>query len=181
VPTLSGWLHRRPPLTRRDAGGPADSEVMCSAMETIYFRAGDVGLEHGDDARLEREQRANRLDPRPQRTSCCPSGDDVHRRRGWALTTGKQVLWCSEGLKAMSQCSEAPIQVDCDRNADRHFALGKSPHCLGSHLACRALRVAIKGLDRRIPDRRVVRSAGLDYRPGARQIDHFPLVFGGRG
>lgn len=72
--------------------------------------------------------------------------------------------------------------VDFDRDANRHFAFGGGPHrCLGSHLARRELRVAIEDLHRRFPYYVVAPGVSLTYTPGIRQIDHLPLVLGGRG
>ncbi|MGO9456610.1 MAG: cytochrome P450 [Acidimicrobiales bacterium] len=72
-------------------------------------------------------------------------------------------------------------QVDFERHGNRHFAFGGGPHrCLGSHLARRELRVAMEELHRRIPEYSVMPGVDLTYTVGIREIDHLPLVFGGR-
>jgi cytochrome P450 len=64
-----------------------------------------------------------------------------------------------------------------DREANRHLAFGGGVHrCLGSHLARIELRVALREWHRRIPDYRVKPGVLLDYTPGIRALDSFPMV-----
>jgi cytochrome P450 len=69
--------------------------------------------------------------------------------------------------------------VDFDREPNRHLAFGGGLHrCLGSHLARLELRVALREWHRRIPDYSVREGHDLQYTPGIRSIDHFPMVLG---
>jgi cytochrome P450 len=68
-------------------------------------------------------------------------------------------------------------EVRWDRDANRHLAFGGGVHrCLGSHLARLELRVALREWHRRIPDYRVKPGVLLDYTPGIRALDNFPMV-----
>ncbi len=67
--------------------------------------------------------------------------------------------------------------VRWDREVNRHLAFGGGVHrCLGSHLARVELRVALREWHRRIPDYRVKPDVLLDYTPGIRALDTFPMV-----
>jgi len=67
--------------------------------------------------------------------------------------------------------------VRWDRDVNRHLAFGGGVHrCLGSHLARVELRVALTEWHRRIPDYRVKPGVLLDFTPGIRALDHFPMV-----
>jgi len=67
--------------------------------------------------------------------------------------------------------------VRWDRDVNRHLAFGGGVHrCLGSHLARVELRVALREWHRRISDYRVKPDALLDYTPGIRALDRFPMV-----
>jgi cytochrome P450 len=68
-------------------------------------------------------------------------------------------------------------EVRWDRDVNRHLAFGGGVHrCLGSHLARVELRVALREWHRRIPDYRVKPGVLLDYTPGIRALDSFPMV-----
>jgi cytochrome P450 len=70
-------------------------------------------------------------------------------------------------------------QVRFDREANRHIAFGGGVHrCLGSHLARLELRVALREWHRRIPDYRLKPGTELDYTPGIRSVDTFPMLLG---
>jgi cytochrome P450 len=67
--------------------------------------------------------------------------------------------------------------VRWDREVNRHLAFGGGVHrCLGSNLARLELRVALREWHRRIPDYRVKPGALLDYTPGIRSLDSFPML-----
>jgi len=67
--------------------------------------------------------------------------------------------------------------VRWDRDVNRHLAFGGGVHrCLGSHLARVELRVALREWHRRIPDYRVKSDVLLDYTPGIRALDRFPMM-----
>jgi cytochrome P450 len=64
-----------------------------------------------------------------------------------------------------------------DRETNRHLAFGGGIHrCLGSHLARLELRVALREWHRRIPDYRVKLGVELDYTPGIRTLETFPML-----
>jgi cytochrome P450 len=64
-----------------------------------------------------------------------------------------------------------------DRDVNRHLAFGGGIHrCLGSHLARVELRTALREWHRRIPDYRVKPGVRLDFTPGIRALDSFPMV-----
>ena len=66
-----------------------------------------------------------------------------------------------------------------DRTANRHLAFGGGIHrCLGSHLARLELRIALKEWHRRIPDYRIAPGAELQFTPGIRAVDSFPMLLG---
>jgi cytochrome P450 len=68
-------------------------------------------------------------------------------------------------------------QVRWDRDVNRHLAFGGGVHrCLGSHLARLELRIALREWHRRIPDYRVKPGVLLDYTPGIRALDSFPML-----
>ena len=67
--------------------------------------------------------------------------------------------------------------LDLDRQANRHIAFGGGFHrCLGSHLARLELRVALREWHRRIRDYRLTPGAELNYTPGIRSVDSFPML-----
>ena len=70
-----------------------------------------------------------------------------------------------------------PFEVRFDRETNRHVAFGGGVHrCLGSHLARRELRVALREWHRRIPDYRIKPGhEKLEYPPGLRHIKDLTL------
>jgi cytochrome P450 len=75
-----------------------------------------------------------------------------------------------------SEMSDAG-EVQLDREVNRHVAFGGGAHrCLGSHLARVELRVALREWHRRIANYRVKPGVLLDYTPGIRALDSFPMV-----
>jgi cytochrome P450 len=70
-------------------------------------------------------------------------------------------------------------QVRFERNPNRHLAFGGGIHrCLGSHLARQELRVALREWHKRYPDYMVKPGVELEFTPGIRSVDHFPMVLG---
>jgi cytochrome P450 len=70
-------------------------------------------------------------------------------------------------------------QLDWDRQVNRHLAFGGGIHrCLGSHLARLELRVAVREWHRRLPDYRIKPGTELNYTPGIRTLDGFPMLLG---
>jgi cytochrome P450 len=69
--------------------------------------------------------------------------------------------------------------VHLDREPNRHIAFGGGVHrCLGSHLARLELRIALREWHRRIPDYTIKPGAELDYSPGIRSLETFPMLLG---
>jgi cytochrome P450 len=66
--------------------------------------------------------------------------------------------------------------VRFDREANRHLAFGAGVHrCLGSHLARRELRVAIREWHARIPDYDIPPGTELVFPPGLRSVGNLQL------
>ena len=73
---------------------------------------------------------------------------------------------------------EAPDDVRLDRDVNRHLAFGGGVHrCLGSHLARRELRIALREWHRRIPEYEVKPGIELHYPPGLREVENLELVW----
>jgi len=69
--------------------------------------------------------------------------------------------------------------VRFDRDVNRHLAFGGGIHrCLGSHLARLELKVALREWHRRIPKYRLKPGVELDFTPGIRSVDSFPMLLG---
>ena len=77
-----------------------------------------------------------------------------------------------------TECPDAG-ELHWDRDVNRHIAFGGGIHrCLGSHLARLELRVALGEWHRRIPEYRLKPGVELDFTPGIRAVDTFPLLLG---
>ena len=73
---------------------------------------------------------------------------------------------------------EDSFAVRFDREINRHLAFGGGVHrCLGSHLARRELRVALREWHRRIPEYEVRPGLELEYPPGLRMVQNLELVW----
>jgi cytochrome P450 len=73
---------------------------------------------------------------------------------------------------------EASSEVRFDREVNRHLAFGGGVHrCLGSHLARRELRVALREWHRRIPEYEIKPGLELEYPPGLRMVQNLELVW----
>jgi cytochrome P450 len=71
-----------------------------------------------------------------------------------------------------------PLTVRFDREANRHLAFGGGVHrCLGSHLARRELRVALREWHRRIPDYELAPGYEVHFRPPLRFVPDLQLVW----
>jgi cytochrome P450 len=75
---------------------------------------------------------------------------------------------------------ENPFSVRFDRANNRHIAFGAGVHrCLGSHLARRELRVALRDWHQRIPNYRIKPGhEDIEYPPGLRHVKDLTLVWG---
>jgi cytochrome P450 len=73
---------------------------------------------------------------------------------------------------------EDAMDVRFDREVNRHLAFGGGVHrCLGSHLARRELRIALREWHRRIPDYGLKPGIELEYPPGLRLVQNLELVW----
>jgi cytochrome P450 len=71
-----------------------------------------------------------------------------------------------------------PLTVDFDRRGNRHLAFGAGPHrCLGSHLARRELRIALREWHRRIPEYALSPGYEVRYRPPLRFVPDLQLTW----
>ncbi|HLG67780.1 MAG TPA: cytochrome P450 [Acidimicrobiales bacterium] len=72
-----------------------------------------------------------------------------------------------------------PFEVRFDREVNPHIAFGGGVHrCLGSHLARRELRIALREWHRRIPDYRLKEGHEvLEYPPGLRHVKDLMLAW----
>jgi cytochrome P450 len=100
---------------------------------------------------------------------------------GLEVSAGEQVMTLLGAANLDS--SEVPDadRVRWDRDVNRHLAFGGGVHrCLGSHLARLELRVALHEWHRRIPDYEIRPGVVLEFTPGIRALDHFPMLIGPR-
>jgi cytochrome P450 len=96
---------------------------------------------------------------------------------GQAVAAGEQVMVLLGAANLDDRETPDAGTLRWDREANRHLAFGGGVHrCLGSHLARIELRVALREWHRRIPDYRVKPGVLLDYTPGIRSLDSFPMV-----
>jgi cytochrome P450 len=73
---------------------------------------------------------------------------------------------------------DAPLEVRFDRPVNRHVAFGGGVHrCLGSHLARRELRVALREWHRRIPDYSLAPGYEVGYLPPLRFVPDLQLAW----
>ena len=99
--------------------------------------------------------------------ACCPV------RAGERMVVNFSVLnWDPERFPE-------PDTIDFDRQGNRHVSFGVGKHrCLGSHLARRELRVALREWHRRIPEYSIKPGhEKLVYPPGLRSVKDLTLVW----
>jgi cytochrome P450 len=71
-----------------------------------------------------------------------------------------------------------PNDVRFDRDPNRHLAFGGGVHrCLGSHLARRELRIALREWHARIPEYELKPGSKLEYPPGLRTVENLELMW----
>ena len=96
---------------------------------------------------------------------------------GFEVHEGEQVMVLLGAANVDARELPDAGEVRWDRDVNRHLAFGGGVHrCLGSHLARLELRVALREWHRRIPDYRVKPGVLLDYTPGIRALDSFPML-----
>ena len=96
---------------------------------------------------------------------------------GLEISEGEQVMVLLGAANVDARDLSDAGDVRWDRDVNRHLAFGGGVHrCLGSHLARLELRVALREWHRRIPDYRVKPGVLLDYTPGIRALDAFPMM-----
>ena len=97
---------------------------------------------------------------------------------GCPVHAGEQVL-ALIGAANVDEHAFPIVDVRFDREINGHLAFGGGIHrCLGSHLARLEIRVALREWHRRIPEYRLSPGAQLDFTPGIRSVDAFPMLLG---
>ncbi len=97
---------------------------------------------------------------------------------GCPVAAGSLVFVCIGAANVDPAEFEASSDVRFDREVNRHLAFGGGVHrCLGSHLARRELRVALREWHRRIPEYQVRPGLELEYPPGLRMVQNLELVW----
>ena len=92
---------------------------------------------------------------------------------------GRVALMLGSGNTDDSEFGDGDV-VRFDRETNRHLAFGGGIHrCLGSHLARQELRVSLREWHKRYPEYSLKPGVDLDYTPGIRSIEQFPLLLGG--
>jgi cytochrome P450 len=104
---------------------------------------------------------------------------DVELPNGQTVTEGTAVVVSYGAANVDPSACEDPFAVRFDRGKNTHLAFGGGVHrCLGSHLARRELRVALREWHRRIPEYGL--KAGhedLEYSPGLRFVKDLTLAW----
>jgi cytochrome P450 len=97
---------------------------------------------------------------------------------GCPVTAGSLVFVCIGAANVDPAEFDDSMQVRFDRDVNRHLAFGGGVHrCLGSHLARRELRIALREWHRRIPDYQLKPGIELEYPPGLRMVENLELVW----
>jgi cytochrome P450 len=99
---------------------------------------------------------------------------------GTAIPAGSFVSVCVGAANVDSAEFPDAFDVRFDRVGNRHLAFGGGVHrCLGSHLARRELRIALREWHRRIPDYTLKPGhEELVYPPGLRHVENLTLAWG---
>lgn len=98
---------------------------------------------------------------------------------GVRLEKGERVTLVLGAANVDPEQFEAPLQVELERESNRHLAFGGGSHrCLGSHLARMELQVSLKEFHRRIPEYHLREGSVPIYSPAIREVSNLHLVFG---
>lgn len=96
---------------------------------------------------------------------------------GCPIHAGEQVLAMLGSANTDENYSADAGAVRFDRNVNRHFGFGGGVHrCLGSHLARIELQTALRRWHERIPDYHIKPGVELDFTPGVRAVQTFPMI-----
>lgn len=96
---------------------------------------------------------------------------------GCPIKAGEQVLAMIGSANTDENNSPDAGAVRFDRKVNRHFGFGGGVHrCLGSHLARIELRTALGLWHQRIPDYHLKPGVELDFTPGVRAVQTFPMI-----
>jgi len=97
---------------------------------------------------------------------------------GEAVEAGHHVMVNLSAANVDPAEFDDPLEVRFDRPVNRHLAFGGGIHrCLGSHLARRELRIALREWHRRIPDYTLAPGYEVTYLRGVRFVPDLQLVW----
>jgi cytochrome P450 len=96
---------------------------------------------------------------------------------GCPIHAGEQVLAMLGSANTDEKTITGAEFVRFDRKVNRHFGFGGGVHrCLGSHLARVELRTALRVWHERIPEYHIKPGVELDFTPGVRAVQTFPMI-----
>ncbi len=97
---------------------------------------------------------------------------------GVTVTAGNHVMVNIGAANLDPAEFDEPTEVRFDRDVNRHLAFGGGVHrCLGSHLARRELRIALREWHRRIPDYGLTPGYEVTYLPPLRYVPDLQLTW----
>jgi cytochrome P450 len=104
---------------------------------------------------------------------------DVELPNGFLVKEGTAVLVSYGAANVTEETVDDPFEVRFDRDRNVHIAFGGGVHrCLGSHLARRELRIALREWHRRIPEYTIKPGhEALEYPPGLRHVKDLTLTW----
>jgi cytochrome P450 len=109
-------------------------------------------------------------------TARAATGDTVVA--GCPISAGSLVFVSIGAANVDPEVFGDPFEVRFDREDNRHVGFGGGVHrCLGSHLARRELRIALREWHRRIPEYELKPGIELRYPPGLRSVENLELVW----
>lgn len=101
-----------------------------------------------------------------------------HDLGGHPVAAGHLVMANLSSANLDPQHFPDPLDVRFDRGVNRHLAFGGGIHrCLGSHLARRELRIALREWHRRIPEYALAPGYRVAYKPPLRFVPDLQLVW----